>query len=222
MVPRSLDTPPSRDHLFIRGCQYLSEIFPIIKRPQTEPHHEHVALSCKQNLFWLPCCLNAKAKPLEGVPKSERRSGDSVHGNVQCSDRESPWLYNHPLPWGFYLLPKVIHALLSCFCWNYSRITGVFLSHRCFLNKIGNDCFRSQWINVILDSLQDIGLSILMPSVRLAGADCWTPCTCTFLRRTGSGVVEGGGLVRLGTPLSEEQVPFLGKLVSQQIVVKKG
>lgn len=75
----------------------------------TEPHHEHVALSCKQNLFWFPCCLNAKAKPLEGVPKSERRSGDSVHGNVQCSDRESPWLYNHPLPWGFYLLPKVIH-----------------------------------------------------------------------------------------------------------------
>lgn len=32
----------------------------------------------------------------------------------------------------------------------------------------------------------------------------------------------GRGLVRVGTPLLEEQVPFLGKLVSQQIVMKKG
>lgn len=192
MVPRSLYTPPCRDYLFIRGCQYLSEIFPIIQRPQTEPHHEHVALSCKQNLFWFPCCLNAKAKPLEGVPKSERRSGDSVHGNVPCSDRESPWLYNHPLPWGFYPASQGHTPLLSCFCWNHSRITGVFLSYQCFLNKTGNGYFRSQWVNVILDSLQDIGLSILMLSVALAGADCWTPCACTLLQRTGSGVVEGG------------------------------
>lgn len=81
-VPRQLYITPCRDHLFIGGFQYSSEMVQIIRRPQIQPHHDHVALSCEQNHFSIPAVLSVKAKPLRSL---KSKGGVEAMSAAMCS-----------------------------------------------------------------------------------------------------------------------------------------
>ena len=88
-----------------------------------------MALSCKQIFFSFSWFFNAKAKPLERVPESERRGGDSVHDSVQCSHGVSSYM-TPPCPGAFTCLPRSCTPALLL-------LLEPLQDHTCFLEGSG-------------------------------------------------------------------------------------
>lgn len=78
----------------------------------TQPHHVHVALSCKHKSVFSPL-LSSIVKHSPSGPQSLK--GGTKKMNMLCSDRESPGLYAHPWLWGFYLPLKVMCSCSPAF-----------------------------------------------------------------------------------------------------------
>lgn len=112
-VLRRFYIPPCRNHLFIRGCQYSSEVTEVLLRPQAQPHHEHAAVSSKQKLFSLPL----QSSVLMQSPWASQclKGGAKALTVAMCSAQIEPWPEGHPCHGAFYLLPKVVHPCSPAF-----------------------------------------------------------------------------------------------------------
>lgn len=124
MVPRSLYTPPCRDYLFIRGCQYLSEIFPIIQRPQS-PTMNMWPCPVNKIFFGSPAASMLKQSPWRG--------SQSLKGGVETVSMATCSAQIERAP-GYTTTPCL--GAFTCFPRSYTPALLLLLEpqqdHRCF------------------------------------------------------------------------------------------